>query len=111
MDELSIDEQLEKLVRNCKWAEIVQGVSISRAKQYLQRCFYSAITILGIDLKRSKNNEYLIKADGRYQTMGLEDWEKCIREIAFITGLENYAIGRDYIEFVLERTYKRKEVI
>lgn len=111
MEELSIEEQMRRLLRSCRWAAVVDGLPISRAKRYLQRSFYSASTLLGMDLRRSNDGAYLIKAEGRYQVVELEDWEMCIRELAFISGLENYAITKEIIEFVLEKTYSRKEVV
>lgn len=111
MESLTIDEQLAKIVTSCKWAEVVDGLRMARIKRYLLRAVYSTITILRIDLKRSMDGDYLIKAEGSYHVIELEDWERCIREIAFVTGLENYAISREIIEFVLDKMYERKEVV
>lgn len=103
--------QLEKICSSCKWYPIITNLSIGRANRILQRAFYSSITILGIDLKRGSNGEYLIKADGEYIELEVEDFELCIYQLAHQVGLDNYIIDKDVVRFVLDRTYRRKQVL
>jgi hypothetical protein len=117
METKTWENQLDKVLTSCRWKPVVSDVRLAIAKQYLQRAFYSTVTVLQIDLSRSLEGGYLIRAYDPvtnavgYVELEYEDLQPYIREIAFITGMENYAISRDIIEFVLERTFKRKKVL
>ncbi|SFR65159.1 hypothetical protein SAMN04488010_1578 [Maribacter stanieri] len=63
MELLSWERELDKITSNCKWYPLITNLSIRKANRILQRAFYSSVNILGIDLKRGVNGEYLIQSN------------------------------------------------
>ena len=111
MESLPWKKQLEKIVTSCKYYRVVTDMTEPKAKNVLQRAFWGLVLILGIDLKRSRTGGYLIKSEGNYIELDPVDFELCIYEIAHIIGLQNYNVNRGWVNYVLKKTYKRKQIL
>lgn len=111
MGQYSWKIQLYKVTTSCRWYPLITNLSIGKANRILQRAFYSCVTMLGIDLKRGVNGEYLIKSEGNYIELDVEDFELCIYQLAHQVGLDNYIIDKDVVKYVLDLTYRKKEVL